>query len=225
MTRFNPGDVAAVESPVFYGRDLQAIGDPDPDFLLGAIVTVINTVDDEGDVLVSYGEGLTAFILEDGLVPYLADVAPLEAPIESLSTHDPYINRTFLAMMDAEARGEWTPEMPDFNRSLVVGLATYDPERPETPAVEEAGPERSATGVGNLDTKEKEENDDARDVLHGHDADGDRLKLAYNKAKGAILIVTDPNGHWLKVADIPALIVWLKSRETKHRGDAAGASA
>lgn len=156
--------------------------------------------------------------------PLTADqlAKPLAAPIENTAKHDPYINRTFIEMMDKAVDGEFTETMPDFQRALTVGLPTHDPERNDAP-VDRSQPEAPVEAAG-FTEKPVRGVDDSSDVLVSTDADGDKLTLGYSASRSTIFIRTSPRGFYLTMVKVPGLIKWLVSRKAKHEGS-EGASA
>lgn len=215
MPRFHVGDTAVIESPVYTASKLFPIDPAFPARLLGRTITIEREVDDQGDVVGRLSNGTLVYVLEDGLT-FPEHVEPLADRLESTNTHDPYVNRSFIAMMDA-------PDNADITRAVNVGLAVNDPERPK----EEQAPAATATpraivGLGTNDTSKKPLEE--RHILRGVDKDGDTLHLGYDRAGAHIFARTGPAGFYIRIQDIPKLIVWLKARENEHRGGTGAAS-
>jgi len=149
---------------------------------------------------------------------------------ESLTRHDPYINRRFLDMMGH-------PDNADVARAVTVGLAINDPERP-APAVADAGAGPAAPtvtvrrgphvqrGAAKLPLGHYEDGDD--DVLSGRDRDGDEFRISYvqghcddHVTEAAMVVRATAGGYLLPIEELPRLIAWLQGRLRKFRDGAA----
>lgn len=127
----------------------------------------------------------------------------LPEPIEFTTKHDPYINRKFIDLMGQPemVEGDFTPELPDFQRAMAVGLPANDPARPSPPAIK----------------PKYDEVADPYDVMNGTDEEGDSIHVAYNAERRLIFIRTSPKGYYMPIGKVPGLIGWLQSRMAKDR--------
>lgn len=130
-------------------------------------------------------------------------VEPLPERIEFVGKHDPYINGTFIEITDRFKGETFTDDMPDFERALHMMLATNDPEHPSVPTEPAFKPTPSRSK-------------DPEDAMVVTDEDGDKMTVAYNPEKGAIVFKTSPRGFYLSMVKVPGMVKWLLSRKAKH---------
>lgn len=164
--------------------------------------------------------------------PGEARSAELPEHPESLTRHDPYINRAFLAIMGHE-------DNADVARAVTVGLAINDPERPAaapassavaaapTAAGDDADmlrrrPHISTDTTGRRRPLGHYEGDD--DVLAGVDRDGDIFRASFlighcddHGTEAAMVLRATAGGYLLPVEELPRLIAWLQGRLRKFR--------
>lgn len=133
---------------------------------------------------------------------------------ESLTRHDLYINKRFLALMGHE-------DNADTVRAITVGLAINDPERaseaPVTPAVVVLPRSGGVTPTADPD------------IIAGTDKDGDVFKVSYVQGRilaaygtdAALILRATKGGFCMPIEHVPGFIAWLQSRVDKAKGAGA----
>lgn len=134
---------------------------------------------------------------------------------ESLTRHDPYINRAFISIMDH-------PDNADVARAVTVALAVNDPERPSEAAPAATTP-AAGGGVSVMERRGAASPTADPDIIMGTDKDGDVFKVSYVQGRvvnaygtdAALILRVTKGGFLMPIEHVPGLIEWLKSRVRK----------